>query len=401
MTTFYETRRKKLLESDEPRLYCLTSYDALQGKRDDAMPFKQEANFEYLTGIKEPGWKFGLDTATQSIWLCMPERSEVQRIFDGGLSKQAAIELSGIDDIIDTVAHQARLTQHASKNDTIYAVLPDKNESYYAFVPNPALKKHATDLKKIFKNVADARQSIAALRAIKTEDEIELMRGAIAVTMEAFRNIKATVSDKTHEYEIEASLSFAFRNTGAGGHAYEPIVAAGLNACTLHYNTNNDLLPRNGLVLIDAGVMVQGYAADITRTYQIGQVSERQHQVHQAVEAAHHEIIALIKPGVQLSDYQEKVDTIMKRALISLGLIQNEADTKGYCTYFPHAISHGLGLDVHESLGGFKTFQPGMVLTVEPGIYIPEESIGVRIEDDILVTAEGNENLSVALSTAL
>jgi len=120
--------------------------------------------------------------------------------------------------------------------------------------------------------------------------------------------------------------------------------------------------------------------------------------VHAAVQKAHFAIIDLIRPGVTFKDYQDGTDTIMKEALRSLGLLNTPAD---YRKYFPHAISHGLGIDVHESLGGYKEFQPGMVLTVEPGIYIPEEGIGVRIEDDILVTEAGNENLSAALSTDL
>jgi len=152
------------------------------------------------------------------------------------------------------------------------------------------------------------------------------------------------------------------------------------------------------MVLIDAGAKVGGYAADITRTYAIGRPSDREIEVHAAVETAHKAIIDLIKPGFGMKDYHFQSDEIMKKALKSLGLLNAPAD---YRKYFPHAVSHGLGIDVHDSLGGFETFQPGMVLTVEPGIYIPEEGIGVRIEDDILVTEEGNRNLSAALPTSL
>lgn len=149
-------------------------------------------------------------------------------------------------------------------------------------------------------------------------------------------------------------------------------------------------------MLLDIGARVGGYAADITRTYAIGKPTKRQAQVHAAVAEAQAQIIALIEPLIGIEEYHRQVDVIMKRALMSLGLIANEQDDK-YRTYFPHAISHGLGIDVHDALGRPNHLREGTVLTVEPGIYIPEEGIGVRIEDDILVTAKGKRNLSAKL----
>jgi Xaa-Pro aminopeptidase len=144
--------------------------------------------------------------------------------------------------------------------------------------------------------------------------------------------------------------------------------------------------------------MVDGYAADITRTYAVGTPTDRQRAVHAAVETAHKAILALLKPGLSFAAYLSEVDQIMKQSLDSIGLLKTDSD---YHRYFPHAISHGLGLDVHESLGGHEALKPGMILTVEPGIYIPEEKIGVRIEDDILITEDGHRNLSGALPTGL
>ncbi len=149
---------------------------------------------------------------------------------------------------------------------------------------------------------------------------------------------------------------------------------------------------------MDVGAFYGGYAADISRTYVKGEPTKRQAAVHQAVEVAHHRIIKLIEPMLSVEEYQRSVDKIMKEALDSIGL---QSDDTGLRKYFPHAISHGLGIDVHDSLGAPKYFETNMVLTVEPGIYIPEENIGVRIEDDILVTANGRKNLSAALSTGL
>jgi Xaa-Pro aminopeptidase len=153
--------------------------------------------------------------------------------------------------------------------------------------------------------------------------------------------------------------------------------------------------------LLDIGARAGGYAADITRTYAYGEPTKRQIEVHAAVRDAQQQIIQLIQPNVTVEQYQREVDTIMADALLRIGLMSNRDDTENYHKYFPHAISHGLGVDVHDSLGSPKYLLPGMVLTVEPGIYIPEEGIGVRIEDDILVTSSGNENMSRRLSTDL
>jgi Xaa-Pro aminopeptidase len=239
------------------------------------------------------------------------------------------------------------------------------------------------------------------IRALKSDDEIAEHQVAIDTTVEAFKSLKKTLKEKHFEYEVEAHFNAEFRVHGTGGHAYEPIVAGGADACTLHYVDNNARLPENGLVLIDVGTQVSGYAADITRTYAIGTPTERQRRIHKAVETAHHKIIALIKPDLTFHEYQESSDAIMKIALIEVGLLESVDDQETYRHYFPHSVSHGLGIDVHESLGGYDTFRPGMLLTVEPGIYIPEEGIGVRIEDNILVTSTGNRNLSAHLPTSL
>ena len=164
---------------------------------------------------------------------------------------------------------------------------------------------------------------------------------------------------------------------------------------------NDDKLRPRELLLLDIGARVDGYAADITRTYAVGEPTKRQIEVHEAVETAQKEIIGLLQPNLSVEQYQKDVDRVMSKALQSLGLMHGVDDEKNYRKYFPHAVSHGLGVDVHDSLGGPRMLVPGMVLTVEPGIYIPEEKIGVRIEDNILITEKGHVNLSARLSSSL
>lgn len=376
----------------------LAGFSAMQQSRDGSGPFLQEANFLWLTGIDEPDWR--CIVTKDFFYLIAPGRSDTQKVFDGGLSPEEALSRSAADKVISAVEATKVLVDLVKSYKVVYTLTDDPHASHYDFILNPASGVLAEELRGIFKDVRDCRLELARARAIKNPDELRHMRDAILLTSRAFGVVKEGIvnGNCTQEYEIEALFTYELRRHGAQGHAYEPIVAGGKNALTLHYSKNNDPLPKNGLVLMDIGARVGGYAADITRTFAVGTPSAREKEVHATVEAAHHEIIGLIRPGVSLKEYQDASDGIMKRALEQLGLLNEPSD---YRKYFPHAISHGLGIDVHESLGGYTAFQPGMVLTVEPGIYIPEEGIGVRIEDDILVTSDGNENLSAHLSTGM
>ena len=392
----YIEHRRAIYSIAKPLVF--DAYTQMQFTADAAAPFQQEANFLWLTGVNEPNWR--LIIADKS-YLVAPQIDEVHQVFDGSLPHDVARGISGVDEVLSYQDGERLLQELAAKYDDIWILGKDSHEKYYDFVMNPAQDRLRKKMKKLFKNVRDVRPEIHRLRAIKSDKEIREIQTAIDVSVKTFTDIKSGLNDGVHlayEYHIEAVFNKAFRETGAEGHAYQPIVAGGKNACTLHYIKNNDPLPENGLVLLDIGARVNGYAADITRTYAVGNPTQRQKDVHAEVEKAHHEIIGFIKPGVTFKDYSDKVDEIMKRSLKNLKLLGYEDD---YRKYFPHAISHGLGLDVHESLGGYKEFQPGMILTVEPGIYIPEEGIGVRIEDDILVTETGNKNLSGDLPTGL
>lgn len=391
---FFVSNRKQFIRRTQ-FTGIFTANSAMQRTNDGSF-FEQEANFWWLTGIAEPNWQLILND--QNSWLVMPRISDNHRIFDGSLTSDEAKAMSGVDEVINTKTARLLIKELANKNKIVHALGPDSYSRHYDFVQNPAQSKLYKSLKKQFLEVKDCRHDLAKLRAIKQPVEIEAIRRAIKLTIDAFNEVKHQFKQYDHEYQIEADFTHYFRSRGAKGHAYEPIVASGKNACTLHYIRNQSALKRDELVLIDIGARFDGYAADITRTYAFGDVSERRKAIHIAVENAHLEIIALLKPGLIVKEYLEKVDEIMRKALEGLGLLEKKSD---YRKYFPHSISHGLGIDVHDSLGNPETFLSGMVLTVEPGIYIPEEGIGVRIEDDILITETGNENLSGSLPTSL
>ncbi len=398
---FFVSNRRRLAESISGGLVVVSAYTQLQRSNDAAFYFEQEANFWWLTGIDSPDWWVIIDGQRAKSWLVAPVVSNAHQIFDGSLSIEAAKRISGVDNVLSQDEAMSMLRDLAKKHSVVHTLGDPAYAEHFDFILNPAPKKLWNVLERTFTDVQDCRLELAKLRAIKQPEEIVAIKKAIKLTVEGFKSIKEKLPELRFEYEVEAEFSYFFKKYGASGHAYDPIVASGKNACTLHYDVNKDRLKKNSIVLMDIGVRLGGYAADISRSYGLGEPTQRQRQVHGAVQAAQKEIIHLIKPGLLVADYHASVDAIMKAALMSLGLLQSVEDEATYRRYFSHAIGHGLGVDVHDSLGQSLEFLPGMVLTVEPGIYIPEEGIGVRIEDNILVTQQGHINLSKALPTSL
>ncbi len=234
---------------------------------------------------------------------------------------------------------------------------------------------------------------MAELRQIKSETEINLIKEAIRLTDVAFRRVLQFTNPGVMEYEIEAEITHEFIRNRSAGHAYTPIIASGKNACVLHYIDNNQRCNDGDLLLLDFGADYANYAADLTRTIPVnGQFTPRQKEVYDAVLRVQRQAIQMLRPGTIINDYHTEVGKLMEAELIGLGLLNSDEvknqdpDKPLYKKYFMHGTSHHLGLDVHDLGARYTEIQPGMVLTCEPGIYIPEESIGIRIENDILVT---------------
>jgi len=389
--------RKRLVKACDGALIVLSGYDAMQGSGDMAAPFTQEASFWWATGISEPGWRVIIEGVHGGrTTLVRPELSHVQEIFDGTTSDDVALQVSGAEKVVSSKEFEPLLRQ-LSRTHSIARTIAVKHP--YEFTPNPASSNLVELLSRIFSSTQDCSQKINELRAIKSPEELHRMQAAINLTNDAFAEVRQRLETYKHEYELEADFIQLFRRKNAT-HAYEPIVASGVNACTLHYVGNHDKLSAKSMVLIDIGARVNGYCADVTRTYCV-RPTKRQMAVHAAVVDAQRRCIDLLGPDVSIVDYFREVDEIMKDALQSLRLLDDRSDEAAYRKYFPHSISHGLGVDPHDPLGRPRSFRAGMVVTVEPGIYIPEEAIGVRIEDDILITRDGSRNLSGSLSTGL
>lgn len=240
---------------------------------------------------------------------------------------------------------------------------------------------------------------MTSLRIIKDAEELVLIRKACQITQYAFERILSFVKPQVYEYEIEAEITHEFVRRGAQ-HAYDPIVASGKNACILHYTTNNQLCQNNALVLLDFGAEYGYYASDCTRTIPVnGVFSPRQKACYQAVLDVFYYAKSLLKPGITLEAYHKQVCVLMEEKMISLGLFSKEEVAQQpeqrplYFTYYMHGTSHFIGLDVHDVGSKQVPLQEGMVISCEPGIYIEEEGIGIRLENTLLITATGCDDL--------
>ena len=241
---------------------------------------------------------------------------------------------------------------------------------------------------------------IHSLRSIKSNAEIELMRRSAQIAVQAHRVAKEIITPGIYEYEVEAALTQVFRQQGGSGWAYPSIVASGENSCILHYISNHNQIKENDLILIDAGCEYEYYASDITRVHHAsGSMDQEQQDIYDVVLAAQKAAIESIKPGVSFLETHNITVSVIGEGLQNLGYIKDGKDPQQVRKFFMHGTGHSLGIDVHD-VGIDKketVYVPGMVTTIEPGVYIKEKAIGVRIEDDILVTKTGYENLTEAL----
>ncbi len=403
-TEFFVSNRARLRElfmGTAP--VVITANGQLQRSGDTTFPFQQDPNFWYLTGIDESDIVLVLDKDKE--YLIVPFREGVRAAFDGQLEAETLSRRSGIQTVLSQKDGWKQLNARLSRVKHVATIAaPPAYIDSLGFYANPAraalirkLKKYSNDIELL-----DISEHLARLRMVKQPEEVKAIQSAIDITADSLRELMrpSNRAKYAYEYELEAELSRGFRKRGASGHAFDPIVAGGVNATTIHYLANNAPLASNELVVLDVGAEVEHYAADITRTYALGTPSRRQRQVFAAVQEVQAYALSLLKPGVVMAELEVAIEQYMGEKLRELGLIKI-IDTESVRTYYPHAVSHHLGLNVHDVGERNRPLEPDMIITVEPGIYIPEEAIGVRIEDDVRITAEGIDILSRALPTSL
>lgn len=381
----------------------LTANGLLQRGADSAYRYAQDANFWYLTGINEPDIILVMDRGKE--YLIAPKRSASREAFDGAVPIEVLVARSGIAMVYDGPEGWEQLGKRIKKVKHVATVgIPPAYARAYGLYTNPARAALVQRMRGYNDGLEllDITPHFARLRMVKQAAEIAAIQAAIDITVAALREATAAAKLRRYryEYELEAELSRGFRRRGASGHAFDPIVASGERACTLHYIANNGQFAADALTVLDVGAEVEHYAADISRTISVGPPSRRQQAVFAAVLETQDYAKSLLKPGVLLRDYEQAVRQHLGEKLSQLGLVKT-ANAEAIRTYCPHATSHFLGLNVHD-LGDYdRPLEAGVVVTVEPGIYIPREQIGVRIEDNVLITANGCRVLSGKLRRQL
>jgi Xaa-Pro aminopeptidase len=379
----------------------VTANGLLQKAADSTYTFQQDSSFWYLTGINEPDVTLVLDKDKE--YLIVPELSDYQHSFDGSIDAEAVTNASGIKTVLGDKDGWKQLQSRLKKVKHVatLAANPPYVETYGMYT-NPA---RATLIQKIKEfngdaELLDLRTALGRLRMVKQPVELATMQQAINLTVATLKKVKAKLPKLGYEYDIEAEVTGQMLRHGARD-AWKPTVGAGANACVLHWQKNTAPLRANDMVVIDIGAEVNHYCADITRTYSIGgKPSRRQQAVYDAVVDVHAFACSLQKPHATIRENEKEVEQFMGEKLRELGLIKT-IDREAVRHYFPHATSHYLGIDPHDAGDYEYPLEPGVVLTVEPGIYIPEEGIGVRLEDDILITAHGYKSLSERLPRIL
>lgn len=372
----------------------LTANGQLQRSADTTYKFTQDASFWYFTGIDDPGVVLVMEKDRE--YLIVPALSEVRQLFDGKIEADRLTRVSGITTVYQQDEGWQQLQSRINKVKHVATLaVPPAYIEQLDFYTNPARAVLVKKLKELKNDIEilDVSQHIGRLRMVKQPVEIDAIQRAIDITVKTLKPLikQSKLAKFSYEYEIEAELNKGFRLGGGSGHAFDPIVACGSNACTIHYIANNGQITAGDFTIIDVGAEYDHYAADITRTVIIGQPTRRQQAVYEAVLDVQNYAFDLLRPGILMRDYEQKVEQYMGEKLRELNLIKtiNHDDVR---KYFPHATSHFLGLNAHDAGDYNHPLEPGVVLAVEPGIYIPEEGIGVRIEDNVVI---GQKSLKI------
>ncbi len=408
--SLFETHRRKLASLLPGKsLAIVHANDTYPSNADATLPFKQSNDLFYLTGVTQEETILLLfpsahDPADREI-LFLRETSETIAVWEGArLTKEQATEATGIDNVQWVAAFDTILNRLIPQAETIF--LPT-NEHPRAI---PGIETRNTrfirDCQTRFPLHTYGRLAplLHKLRAIKSAEEVSFTKTACEITEAGFRRILPFVKPGIGEWEVEAEFIHEFTRRGSRGFAYTPIIAGGRNSCVLHYTKNDRELRSGDLLLLDIAAEYAGWNSDMSRTIPVsGKFSIRQREVYEAVLRIMCFADSILRPGILIADYQKKVLVEMEKELIGLGLFtaeEAEAQSEGkplVKKYFMHGTSHHLGLDVHDVSPPNEPVAAGMLFTIEPGIYIPEEDIGIRLENNYLIGEDGNTDLMATI----
>ncbi len=403
--SFYSARRDALAAKlPAGSLIIIHANDIYPTNADGTMPHHQNANLFYLTGIDQEETVLLMrvgEQGTHEDTLLLRETNEHIIIWEGArLTKELGTALSGIEDVRWTDEYNALLAEWVPAAEEVwlerdnhprrYTYVQTRNERYAA-----ALQACYPDTK-----VCCLYELLAEMRLVKTEEELQQLREACRITGEGFTEVLRSIKPGMGEWEIEAALSAAYIRRRARKFSFQPIIASGADTCVLHYISNHKCCADGDLILFDIGAEYGGYAGDMSRTIPAnGKFSPRQKAVYEACLAVHYYAREIMRPGLLKSEYERLVRVRMAAELVKLGLLTQEevdaAPENPLCVrrYFMHGTSHPLGIDVHDVGPADPVFAENQVWTIEPGIYIAEENIGIRIETDVVIHADYTEDL--------
>jgi len=398
---FIKNRKNFMAKMKPSSLAVFNSNDIYPISADSTMPFEQHRDIFYLSGVDQEESILVLfpDSPKEKHReiLFLKETNEHIAVWEGEkLTKKAALKTSGIKTVYWLQDMEKIMFELMTQCDTIYI---NTNEHYRASVETETREDRFTKwLKDKYPahSVAKSNPILQRLRSVKDQIELDLLQTACNITEKGFRRLLNFVKPGVWEYEIEAELMHEFLRNRSKKFAYTPIVASGKNANVLHYIENNQQCEAGDLILMDVGAEYANYASDMTRTIPVsGKFTDRQKAVYNAVNRVKNEATKLLVPGAFWEQYHIEVGKLMTSELLGLGLldkadVQNEnPDWPAYKKYFMHGTSHHIGLNVHDVGNIYRQFTPGMVFTVEPGIYIPDEGLGIRIENDVVIQDDG------------
>lgn len=404
---FIQNRKRLVKELKPASLVVVNANDTMPTNADGTMPYRQNSDLFYLTGVNQEESVLVLcpdfpDKKFREV-LFLRETNEHIAVWEGHkLTKEEARSLTGIQTVLWLSEFPKLFNTMMVMGDTEHVYL-NTNDHYRSETMvesrDARFIKWCKDKYPLHKYERLA-PIMHRLRYIKSAEEIRLMQKACDITGQAFKRVLKFVKPGVKEYEIEAEYIHEFTRNGSRGFAYTPIIASGANSCVLHYIENNKVCKDGDVLLLDVGAEYANYNADLTRTIPVnGRFSKRQRDVYNAVLRVHNQAKKMLRPGVVYFDYQKEVEKIMEAELLKLKLIdktdvkKQHPDRPVLKKYFMHGTSHHLGLDVHDVGNMYHKMKEGMVFTVEPGIYIREEGLGIRIENNVVIAKTGVKDL--------
>ncbi len=405
-SNFFSLNRESFIKKLKSNAVAIfNSNDEYHRNGDQNFPYRQNSDLFYLSGIEQEQSILVIapnhpNPKLREVLFLLEADEQMETWFGHKLTKAEAKNISGIKTVMDMGRMELTLNEIILASDHIYINFNEYTK-YSTEIPSRDHRFSETlKTKYAGHNFERSAPLLAELRTIKSQLEIELIQKAIDITGKAFKRVLKNIKPNLKEYEVQAEIEYEFTKNGANGHAYAPIIASGVNGCTLHYIENDKICKDGDLLLMDFGAEYANYAADLTRTIPInGKFTKRQREIYDAVLRVQKAAIKLLVIGNTVDQLNKDVNELMKTELVKVGLMTQEESkdpTKANAVlfkYYMHGTSHYLGLDVHDVGTKHEKMKAGMIFTCEPGLYVLEEKIGIRLENDILITEKGPVDL--------